>query len=206
MEYDKALPLAEKVVDLLAPACKRIEIAGGLRRLKPDPHDIEIVAIPDLRPPHLSFGSPPYQTLVDAILAGLAIGDDENFIIHLGLNGPRFKQFSISQDGGQSWLIKVDLFLCIPPSDWGMLYLIRTGPADFSHWIVTPKWQGGGLTNGHLIEHNQVINRSTREHFPCPEEIDFLRFCKLDWIAPSIRRPLWQRSVRNIAVHQPVKI
>ena len=205
MDYNLALPLAEKMIDLLAPACKRIEIAGGIRRQKPDPHDIELVAVPDLRPPRPSFGCPAYATVLDAILASLARGDDDDILIHLSLNGPKFKQFSISQDGGQHWLITLDLFLCTPPSDWGVLYLIRTGPAEFSHWIVTQRWQGGGLPNGFHVEDNRVLARASSEYVPCPEEIDFLRFCKLDWIAPSIRRPLWQRSVHRIAVPQAAK-
>ena len=206
MEYNLALPIAERMVSLLQPGCKRIEIAGGLRRQKPDPHDIEIVAIPDLRPPRPIFGCPQYATILDALLASLERGDEDDLLIHLSLKCPKFKQFAVSMDGGQHWAIKVDLFLCTPPSDWGVLYLLRTGPEEFSHWIVTPKWQGGGLPNGFRIEQNHVINNETEDYIPCPEEIDFLKFCGMDWIAPSIRRPLWQRPVRNVAVHPPVKI
>ena len=206
MDYDLALPIAERMIDLLAPACKRIEIAGGLRRQKPDPHDIELVVVPYLRAPRPSFGCPAYLTTLDAILASLARGDEDDLLIHLSLNGPKFKQFSISMDGGQHWLIKLDLFLCTPPSDWGVLYLIRTGPAEFSHWIVTQRCRGGGLPNGYRVEDNRVLARTTNDYIPCPEEIDFLNFCKLDWIAPSIRRPLWQRFLRRIAVPQVAKI
>jgi DNA polymerase/3'-5' exonuclease PolX len=197
MEYDKALPIAEHVVDLLQPGCKRIEIAGGLRRLKPDPHDIEIVAIPDLRPPRLTF-FPVYPTILDAIIASLARGDEDDFLTHLILNGPMMKQFAISQDGGQHWPIKVDLFLVKPPSDWGVLYLIRTGPSDFSHWIVTQKLHGGGLPNGYRVEDGRILSTSN-ENIPCPEEIDFLKFCGLAWIEPSRRHPMWQRPVRKMA-------
>ena len=204
MEYDTLLPIAERMLDLLRPGCKRLEIAGGLRRQKPDPHDIEIVAIPDMRPPRPIFGCPQYATILDALLASLERGDEDDIRIHFSLNGPKFKQFAISMDGGQNWLVKLDLFLCTPPSDWGVLYLIRTGPAEFSQWIVTQKWQGGGLTNGYRVENNRVISHDGN-YIPCPEEIDFLKFCKLDWITPSIRRPIWQRPVRSIAVPQPVK-
>jgi len=204
MEYDKVLPIAERLVDLLQPGCNRIEIAGGLRRLKPDPHDIEIVAIPDLRPPHLIFGNPVYPTILDKLLASLARGDEDDLLIHLGLNGPKFKQFAISQDCGQHWIISLDLFLVTPPADWGVLYLIRTGPADFSHWIVTQKNCWGGLPNGYRVEDGRILS-SSNEYIPCPEEIDFLKFCHLDWIEPSQRHPMWQRSVHQIAVHQVAK-
>jgi DNA polymerase/3'-5' exonuclease PolX len=206
MEYDKALPIAERVVDLLQPGCKRIEIAGGLRRLKPDPHDIEIVAIPDLRPPRPIFGSPVYPTILDALLVSLARGDEDDFLIHLSLNGPKMKQFAISQDGGQQWIIKVDLFLVTPPADWGVLYLIRTGPAEFSHWIVTEKMHGGGLPNGFMVKDGKILSYADDFYIPCPEEIDFLKFCNLAWIEPSQRHPMWQRPVRQIAVRQPVKL
>jgi len=38
--------MAEALVELLAPACERIEIAGSVRRKKLNPNDIEIVAVP----------------------------------------------------------------------------------------------------------------------------------------------------------------
>ena len=41
-----AQQMAEALVELLAPACERIEIAGSVRRGKARPNDVEIVAIP----------------------------------------------------------------------------------------------------------------------------------------------------------------
>ncbi len=46
MQLDKALEIAEKTKELLAPYCERIEIAGSIRRKKPEVKDIELVAIP----------------------------------------------------------------------------------------------------------------------------------------------------------------
>ena len=204
MDYALALPLAERIMDLLQPGCKRIDIAGGLRRQKPDPHDIELVAIPDLRPPRPIFGCPAYPTILDALLGSLERGDEDDLLIHLSMNGPKFKQFAISQDGGQLWLIKLDLFLVTPPSDWGVEFLIRTGPKEFSQWMVTSKFIGGALPSGYHCEDNRILSHDG-QYIPCPEEIDFLKFCHLDWIAPSIRHPMWQRSNRRIAVPQPAK-
>ena len=42
------LPITERLVSILAPFCERIEIAGSLRRLKPEVGDIELVVIPKL--------------------------------------------------------------------------------------------------------------------------------------------------------------
>ena len=44
--WAKAFDLASRLVRELEDSCDRIEIAGSLRRLKPEVHDIELVAVP----------------------------------------------------------------------------------------------------------------------------------------------------------------
>lgn len=46
MELEKARAIAEELKELLAPACEQIEIAGSIRRRKPDVGDIELLCIP----------------------------------------------------------------------------------------------------------------------------------------------------------------
>ena len=46
MNLTTANRIAGQVVDLLRPHCHRIEIAGSIRRRKPEPSDIEIVVLP----------------------------------------------------------------------------------------------------------------------------------------------------------------
>ena len=46
MTLEFAQEMAEALVELLAPACERIEIAGSIRRKKPNPNDVEVVAAP----------------------------------------------------------------------------------------------------------------------------------------------------------------
>jgi len=48
MELEKAKAIAEELKHLFEPSCDRIEIAGSIRRRKPDVGDIEILAIPKL--------------------------------------------------------------------------------------------------------------------------------------------------------------
>jgi DNA polymerase/3'-5' exonuclease PolX len=201
MIYDMALPLAEKLRDLLLPACPRIEIAGSVRRLKEDVGDIELVCTPDTRSPRLSFGSHLYMTRLDALCGALEHDGDDDIRIHQIMGGDRYKKFWVSMDGGNTWVIKLDLFIVRPPSDWGVEYLIRTGPKEFSHWIVTPRFLGGGLPDGYRVEAGQVLSQAG-EYIPCREEIDFLRFCRLDWIEPKNRRPIWQRSARKIQARE----
>lgn len=201
MKYDLALPIAEKLTSLLAPGCMRIEIAGSIRRMASEPGDIEIVALPDQSPYHLVFGRPAVHNLLDAILYELEIGDDETIHLHEIKGGQKFRQFWVSTDGGRTWVIKLDLFLVTPPADWGVIYLIRTGPADFSHWIVTPKYFGGGLPNGLQIQGGRVLT-SDGEHIHCWDEIDFLHVCNLDWIEPKDRHLIHHRAAQRIQLPQ----
>jgi len=46
MELTKARAIAEEIKDLLAPVCKKVEIAGSIRRQKPFVRDIDVVLIP----------------------------------------------------------------------------------------------------------------------------------------------------------------
>ena len=47
--FSQVLPIAEKVIDRLAPACVRVEIAGSLRRKSQFVGDIEIMCIPIIK-------------------------------------------------------------------------------------------------------------------------------------------------------------
>jgi DNA polymerase/3'-5' exonuclease PolX len=194
VEHSQAFSIAERLVDQFNPGCKRIEIAGSLRRLKPEVGDIEIVAVPDLRPPPAIFGHKPFTTSLDVILYNLSFenaGDSDGLLLHQFMGGPKFKKLCVSLDGGKSWCIKLDMFLVIPPADWGVIYLIRTGPAEFSHWLVTPRRQGGALPNGYYVERGAIWQMMTKVYLPMAEEINFLNFCELDWIEPRDRRPRW---------------
>jgi DNA polymerase/3'-5' exonuclease PolX len=194
----QALSIAEKLVDLLSPGCTRIEIAGGVRRQKADCHDIEIVSIPDQRPAHLVFGQPAYKTVLDAIIASAEYPDETGLRLHKIMGGDKYKKLGVSLDGGHTWCISLDLFLVTPPAQWGLLYLIRTGPAEFSHWIVTPKFKSGALPNGLQVHDAAIWNGETKLN--TPEEIDVLRLCGLDWIEPKNRSPRWVRPVRQVAI------
>lgn len=46
MELQKAKAIAENLKSLLAPECRRIEVAGSIRRRKPEVSDIELLCIP----------------------------------------------------------------------------------------------------------------------------------------------------------------
>ena len=207
MKHDVAWKVAEALVEHLRPACVRIEIKGSLARLKPEARDIEILAVPDLTPVKrapLKFGEPIprlYDTELDKLLDEMEKDD----AINLEMNGPRFKKLYLKYAG-----IKVDLFLNIAPSHWGVQSVIRTGPEDFSHWVVCNRPRGP-LSEGYFVKHQVVWVASEikkhevpenadkaiplltdTNHLSMPEEIDFLNFLGLGWIEPKDRIAKWR--------------
>ena len=197
MKYVEALKVAEGLVEHFRPACERIEIKGSLARLKPDVKDIDILLIPDLMPlprPRLEFGKPMpvvHKTMLDKMIAEMR---DEGLII-LEKNGPRGKRFYLKSAG-----IAAELYLVLPPATWGVRSLVVTGPADFSHWVVTRRKMGGALPNGYRVQdgavwegERHVENLEGETIVGFDEEKDFLTFLGLGWIEPKDRVAKWKR-------------
>jgi DNA polymerase/3'-5' exonuclease PolX len=160
MELERARAIAEKLVEKLSPYCERIEIAGSIRREKAEVGDIEIVAIPN--------------DFADAMLLSVLPG--ASFV----KEGSRYKQIALPEG------IDLDLFLVRPPAQWGVIFLLRTGPAEFSHQAVTRKCFFRGLlpsdcvvADGQVWRHGKLI--------PMPEEEDFLKLLGLPGLAPQER-------------------
>ncbi len=201
MELEQARELARQWIELLRPYSDRIEIAGSVRRCKVEVKDIEIVAAPKIEKAvreikaGLSFpGLPvPVQTidlpveftvnkLLTALYANVLPGKKVK-------GGERYWQIAMSEG------INLDLFMVLPPAQWGIIYTIRTGPADFSHWIVTSKRFGGALPSYARVSEGQLFQGE--ETVPMPEEIDFLNFLGLGWIEPGERQAQWRRNERR---------
>jgi DNA polymerase/3'-5' exonuclease PolX len=161
-----ALPKAHEVMRLLNPVCERIEIAGSLRRGKPEVGDIEIVCIP--KPTKDLFGN---TTLNSSAIENALSG--YTFI----KNGEHFKQFDLGT-------LKCDLFitneLC-----WGVIFLIRTGSADFSHKMVTPKKYGGFMPSHLHVKDGRLCDDTGP--CPTPEEKDVFAIYGMDFIPPEAR-------------------
>lgn len=132
----QAQALAEKIIKELSPACARIEVAGSVRRKKPEVGDIEIVCIPEMQ---LDLFGDPSGSILDIHLEQLA--EAGRILKSEGENkrwGPKWKSFHPAARPE----LKVDLFITTAP-EWGYTFTIRTGPSDFSRLCVTPKQQGG---------------------------------------------------------------
>lgn len=184
MDLKHARPLAERIVELLAPGCERIEIAGSVRRNKAEVKDIEIVCVPKPRKPQ--FGDKKiYATELDVVLENLSPVKAIDLVPIKG--GPKYKQFSVRDQ----W-VNLDLFIVTPPAQWGVLFTIRTGPLEFSEWVVTQRFKGGPLPSNVYVKGGAAWRKDGTADpvmIETPEEQDFLDLCGLGWIEPSQRWP-----------------
>lgn len=160
MKLEQALEIAENVKALLAPHCERIEIAGSIRRKKPDVKDIEIVAIPK-----------PYD--IGLFESGIATIVNQWQKVK-GELPCKYTQ-RILPEG-----IKLDLFFA-EPGNWGLIYAIRTGSADYSHKVLAKGWVRRGYKSkeGYLVANGKQIN--------VPEEEDLFKLIGAKFVAPELR-------------------
>jgi len=160
MEYNKALEIALKIKLELSPFCERIEIAGSIRRKKPDVKDIEIVAIPK-----------PYD--VGLFESGIATVVNKWKKVK-GELPCKYTQ-RILPEG-----IKLDLFFA-KEDNWGLIYAIRTGSAGYSYRRLGASWvRAGYKSSGGFLQKNDII-------IPVREEIDLFNLIGVKWTPPEFR-------------------
>lgn len=144
LPLERAEAIARTVCELLAPACKRLRIAGSVRRKQKTVGDIELVAEPLIRPeriPGKLFAEVRDVSVLDRRLQAL-VGIPSTGLAFGNANGERMKRLVFR---GQ---VKIDLFLVLDPKDWGAGFALRTGPADFVTTCVTSVDQRGAMPRG----------------------------------------------------------
>jgi len=160
---------ATKVEDLLGAVCKRIAIAGSIRRGRQFVKDIEIVAEPLLLPPEGQLFDVPDEEKVSALdrhVRGLVARPSSGltFDEKCKRNGSKYKRL-VWQNG-----LTVDLFIVLPPASWGAILAIRTGPADFSSLLVSDRPHGA--MPGCLSQQQGALH-TTSGPLDTPEESDY---------------------------------
>lgn len=170
MPYKEALALADELCEQLRPYCSRVAVAGSLRRKKPEIGDLEIVVIPsEVEVKDLFGNSTGYHYPINEWVAGNA----EN----VTKNGTRYKQFVWR--GAQ-----VDLFLTTADR-WGMIFLIRTGSAEFSKKIMTSQAFGGHMPAGMRVEGGNLFREAGV--VPTFEEADVFAALGVAYVEPERR-------------------
>ena len=154
MKLEEAYQIAEKIKKQLEPYCDRIAIAGSLRREKTDVKDIEIVAIPN-----------------DRFQLGLIVNKWKKI---RGEVGGKYLQRELPER------INLDLFFA-NEKNWGYIFAIRTGSAEYSHKVLATGWLKAGYkgVDGMLTKNKQEIE--------VREEEDLFKLIGVEYVEPRLR-------------------
>ena len=164
-----ALFVAERLVDRLSIYCQRIEIAGSVRRKKSGVGDIELVAIPRFETD--LFGASSDIHLLDVF--------DWECVGRIVKGGHKYKQIELEEG------VNLDLFIVTPPAQWGVQFMIRTGSAEFSHRLVTPRKHGGLMPSNYRVKDGAIWSNS--HIIATPEEQDVFDLIGIPFIDPVAR-------------------
>ena len=153
MKHDEALKIAQDVVEQLRPHCERIEIAGSIRRVKPEVKDIEVCVIPKtIELTSGLFGDEKYKEtsreFIDTVNQWYKI------------KGEPFGKYTQRRliEG-----INLDLFMATE-ENWGCIYLIRTGSWEFSkQFMVWLLQKGLKCDGGYVWQGDKIIPTPTEE-------------------------------------------
>ena len=169
MDLDTAKHYAWLFLGHILNACAKAEVAGSIRRQKERVHDIEILAVPVFSTiEHESIDGMVVKTVNSLHMRmirlrqyGIVTADRMRKDKHKDPFGERY--YRVNFNLGEL-KIPVDLFVVIPPAQWGTQLLIRTGCAEFSHWVVSRRIdQGLRFKDGHLEKNGSVIDTPTEE-------------------------------------------
>lgn len=171
MLYDEAFLLADQIVGELSPFCHRIEVAGGIRRRKTNPHDMEIVCIP-------KQGTMRHKKTRHLLPTMDFIAAVDKYKAIKGRPWEKYTQRILVpeevlplRDG-----FNLDLFMATQ-LNWGYIMGIRCGDADFSHYVLANGWVKAGYhgKDGYLFDkYNTLV--------PVYEEIDLFNLIGLEWV------------------------
>jgi DNA polymerase/3'-5' exonuclease PolX len=181
MKLIYAKSIAEELVRQLAPHCERIQIAGSIRREKPEVKDIEIVAIP--KPYEVGLFESGIAAVVNRwvkVKGELPCKYTQRVItLSIFVDDPEGTEKGAIKLEERS--IKLDLFFATP-ANWGLILAIRTGSAEYSHKVLASGWvhRGYHSVEGILFHEKSKWERKVKEEWelfqllgiPMPEPKD----------------------------------
>ncbi len=177
MKHEQASRIAAQLIVDLSTYCEHIKVGGSIRRKKPDVKDIELICIPkfgDVPTGQMSLEGDPMTSHDNLLFDHIATNRDEYDIIKMG---EKYAQIQLDEEHAS---IKVDVFTATFRT-WGYILMIRTGPAEFSKWVVTELKKEGFVPEGGEVLHHET---------PCtiPSEDDLFFLLGSEYIEPEDRR------------------
>lgn len=193
-----AVRMKVELVQILRPHVVQIASAGSMRRLQPIVNDIELVAVPRwVEVPRakqlFDAGPADFVSALDRFADALPNTGDLILDPDRPRNGTRYKRLRYRSS------IAVDLFIVAPPAQFGAIFAIRTGDAEFSHLLVTKRSQGGAMPD-HLSQRDGALWDGLRPLVTETEE-EYFEALGLPCLPPSERtadtlRKLLRRPVQ----------
>lgn len=173
-----AEPAALELRAMLSGGCARIEVGGSIRRRLTEVHDIELVAVPIVTLESDGFfGTREVDQLQVALDAAIRDGVLEPHPLD-PKRGPRYSKLQHAATG-----LQVDVFSARPET-FGLIYLIRTGPAGFSRRLMTDARRAGYHVAGGELHTGagDCYRPEYCETVPTPEEADVARYLRLEML------------------------
>lgn len=175
-----ALPIAEELQAMIAPACTRIAIAGSLRRGKAEVGDIEILYVPKLTERADGLFDRKIVDVAGEVIDGLA----QRGLLAKRLNvrqqftwGERNK-LAIHVPSG----IPVDLF-GTSEENWWVSLVIRTGSKETNLRLTT----GANRQNATLNAYGCGVTWSDGTITPATSERHVFELCRVPYLEPHER-------------------
>lgn len=168
MDYLFARQLAERICHQLVPYVDKIKICGSVRRHKPECSDIDIVVLPKTTPVKDLFG--------------MVTGHERmpGFVETIN-QWEKIKGDAATGKYTQRLVEGHKLEIAIAhPDNFGVLTLIRTGNADFSHLIMKiVNSRGFEQKDGFLYKNDTLIS--------IPEEMWYFKTLGIPYVQPELR-------------------
>ena len=178
--HAEALAVAEQLQAILSPACRRIAIAGSLRRRKPDVGDVELLFVPILteRPDGLFDRRivDVCSEVVEKMLADGVLAKRPNVNGHFTW-GERNK-LAIHVPSG----IPVDLF-GTSEANWFVSLVIRTGSKDTNLRLTNGAIRRGATLNAY----GSGVTWSDGTQTPATSEEHVFEMCGVPYLPPHKR-------------------
>lgn len=168
---------AHATVEILTPYCTRIEIGGSIRRGKPNPKDVEIIAIPAAGEVN------PLLEKLDDLLRLRQIAKAEYGDAKATRWGSKYRGFMLRGH-------RIEIFLTTPAT-WGYTFWLRTGPADANQYVMqraSAKFAPFRFVAG------QVIRRDTELQLNVPTEHHLFRLLNVPFVEPVWRSEAYYRQ------------
>ena len=181
MELKQGQAVAKEIIGRLQPYCKRVEVAGSIRRLKSQVKDVEVVFITEIGMERVGLWNDiEIETaLVNCGIASMVFEGILSWDEIVKRQGPKYKRLIHNETS-----IVVEIFGACE-SNWGLIYALRTGPCDFNQKIVTKRMHGGAMPTGMKIQGGYLWSHDMR--LPTPTELDYFNELGLPYWAPEKR-------------------